>query len=106
MYRPRFALLAAIVCAAPAPALAQAWPASAVVSVASVRPLAPLTRAFQVADVTPIARPEPPSALKLRPRTALDADPPPPVDIRPKAEWTDDQGFSATPKRISYKLRF
>jgi len=109
--RSRLALLAVLVCATPAPGLAQAWPAGAVVSMASVRAPtpAPQARMFQVADATPtapIAHPEPPQVLKLRPRTILDAEDRPPVEIRPKAEWTDDQGFSATVRRVTYKLRF
>jgi hypothetical protein len=44
--------------------------------------------------------------LKLKARTALDADEAPTVDVRAKDAWFDDQGFRATPTRVSYKARF
>ena len=105
----RLALLATVLCAAPLPALAQAWPAGAVVSMASVRAPDPRVRAFIVTNLTPAAATPPVQSapippLKVKARSALDADDPPAVDVRAKAEWSDDQGFRATPTKVSYKL--
>lgn len=104
----RFVPLIAALSAAPLPALAQAWPAAAAVSAASVRTPVPQTRAFTVIERVALASApaNPPRILKLTARSALDADTPQPVDIRAKAGWTDDQGFRASPTRVSYKLRF
>ena len=99
--------LIAALFAAPLPALAQAWPGGAVISVASVRAPASHARTFTV--VEPPARTAPQAnrlrTLNLKARTALDADTTP-VEIRAKADWSDDQGFRASPTKVSYKLRF
>ena len=99
-------LIAALV-AAPLPALAQAWPGGAVISVASVRTPVPHARTFAVVEQPLPTGPRAtrPRALNLKARTAPDADTPP-VDIRAKADWSDDQGFRASPTQVSYKLRF
>lgn len=102
---------------APAAALAQTFPASAAVAV-SVNALGPNTRSLVLVDSdaaapwrapateaapAPTARPEP---LKLRPGAGLDDVDTPQVDIRAKAEWSDDQGLRASPTRVSFKQRF
>ena len=104
----RLALLIAALSAAPLPALAQVWPAGAAVSVASVRAPPPQARTFTVVEREALASAptDPPRLLKIKARSALDSDAPPPVSIRAKAEWTDDQGFRASPTKVSYKLRF
>ena len=111
------ALALAALAIAPAAALAQTFPASAVVAV-SVHSLGPDTRAFALNDrdaaaqwrppatqaaPLPTARPQP---LKLQPRIAFQDVDAPQVDIRPKAEWSDNQGLRATPTRVTYKQRF
>ena len=104
----RLALLIATLSAAPLPALAQVWPAGVAVSVASVRTPIPQTRTFTVIEREALASTpaNPPRILKLKARGALDSDTPTPVDIRAKAEWTDDQGVRASFTKVSYKLRF
>jgi hypothetical protein len=104
----RFILLIAALSAAPLPALAQVWPAGAAVSVMSVRTPVPQTRTFTVIEREALASAptSQPRVLKIKARSALDSDAPPPVDIRAKAEWSDDQGFRASPTKVSYKLRF
>ena len=101
------ALLTVALLAAPLPALAQAWPGGAVVSKARVQASAPYSRTFAV--IEPVPRAAPPAnrlrTLNPKARTPLDADTPP-VDICAKAGWSDDQGFRASPIRVSYKLRF
>ena len=113
MVRP-LSLLTALALAAPMPALAQTYPAAAAVvfSVHSVtvqpRTLAlneSATAYVRPAQAAPmaVARLQP---LTLKARTALDADEAPTVDVRAKDAWFDDQGFRATPTRVSYKARF
>ena len=108
----------AIVAGVPAVALAQTFPASAAV-VAGVHSLGPDTRALVLSErdaaaqwraprtqtaPLPTDRPQP---LKLPPRIALaDDGDVPEVDIRAKAEWSDDQGLRATPTKVSFKRRF
>ena len=115
MFRP-LSLLTALALAAPMPALAQTYPASATVLL-GLHSLAvqPRTLALNETAATYI-RPAPAEAspatsivqppLKLRPRTALAAEDLPTVDLRPKDAWFDDQGFRATPTRVSFKQRF
>lgn len=108
----RFVPLVLLLCTAPAPALAQAWPAGAVVSIASVRAPPPGALAFVVTDpaaprAAPLPRPDvTPPPLRLKTPSALAADNPPQVDVRAKAEWSDDQGFRTTLTKVHYKLRF
>ena len=107
----------AMLAGAPAAALAQAFPASAAV-VASPHSLRPDTRAIAPIDrgaaagwrapatetaLPPTARLLP---LKLSPRIALAHGDVPQVDIRAKADWSDDQGLRATPTKVSFKRRF
>ena len=51
----------------------------------------------------------PPTDPNTRRRAAFvqaDAEDIPEVEIRPKAEWTDDQGFRVSPTRVAFKRRF
>ena len=110
-------VLTLAVAGAPAAALAQAFPASAA-AVAGVNSLGSDTRAFIRLDrnaaaqwrvrsaLPPTAPTDHPQALKLQSRIALNDTRAPLVDIRAKADWSDDQGLRATPTRVSYKQRF
>ena len=44
--------------------------------------------------------------LKPQPRRLLDTDEVPTIEVRAKDAWFDDQGFRATPSRVSFKQRF
>ena len=120
MHRPLIlapVLSLAVLAGVPTAALAQTFPASAAVA-ASVHSLGPDTRALALnardaaaewrAPTTqtsplPTDRPQP---LKLPPRIALADGDVPQVDIRAKAEWSDDQGLRASPTKVSFKRRF
>ncbi|WP_293676700.1 hypothetical protein [uncultured Phenylobacterium sp.] len=102
--------------AAPSDALAQTFPASAAVA-ASVQTLRPAAAAFTLdRDAaalwrTPAPRSAPRSTahsrtLKLPPRLAIADGEVPEVDIRAKADWSDDQGLRASPTKVSFKRRF
>lgn len=120
MVRP-LSLLTVLVLAAPLPAMAQAWPAGAVL-VAGGSPIGAQGRTLTVVDAAPRAftvideRPTrvrrqptipptaPPTPLQLK--SAPEDPETPKVEIRAKEAWLDDQGFRASPAKVSYKLRF
>jgi hypothetical protein len=109
------------VLAAPLPAMAQAWPTASVL-VAGAPPIGSQARISTVVDAAPRSftvideRPSPVRRAPATPPTArpaplqLQSDPDKPetpkVEIRAKAAWLDDQGFRASPTKVSYKLRF
>lgn len=92
---------------APLPALAQTWPASVVAAAPRMLPGRPFVvvrnadrdvrRRNSTRPIDPASRP--PALLAL-------SDEAPQVEVRPKAEWSDDQGWRATPTRIAFKRRF
>lgn len=111
MYRPLKLLIAvAAIASAPLPALAQAWSTTVVASAprlttASRVPALNLQRDATVAypvDVQPIRQER--RALKLNP--SADPDDIPEVEVRAKAEWSDDQGLRVGPTKLAYKSRF
>lgn len=111
MCRPLNLLIAsAAIASAPLPALAQTWPAAVVASAPRLTsaPRAPalnLQRAVAVVypvDVQPI-RPGR-RILKLDP--SADRHEIPDVEVRAKAEWSDDQGLRLGPTKLAYKSRF
>jgi hypothetical protein len=97
-----------VVVAAPVPALAQTWPASVVA--AGPRMAEAPTRAFVVIERDArlqhrqlgVPRTEP----HVAPLRLSAANEVPQVDIRPKDEWSDDQGFRVGPTRVAFKRRF
>ena len=104
-------LIAALASSMPVTALAQAWPATIVASAPRAMP-AP-ARAFVVvrSDEAGVRRqpgvpPTDPGTRRLSLKLAVDADEIPDVDVRPKAEWSDDQGWRASPTRVAFKRRF
>lgn len=110
---PRFLIAATVVAIAPAPALAQAWPAIAVAGVptaaAQSRMVILRTEALRAAANNSSARQVAAGpALNLNASSALltqrteIAD----VNIRAKSGWSDDQGFRVSPTRVAYKRRF
>ena len=109
MDRPVKLILAALAAAAPAPALAQTWPATVVAAGPQMRqaPLHTLVRIER--DGRLLRRPpnvpptQPTPRLKL---TAVDIDDVPDVEIRAKAAWLDDQGLRVSPARVAFKRRF
>lgn len=109
MSRPLSLLIAAAaVVAAPLPALAQTWPTAATAAAPQMRaqPRAPAVTFQRKATLDRPAvslATAPDAALSL---TASDPDEVLDVELRPKAEWSDDQGLRVGATRIGYKSRF
>ena len=113
--RPLLLLAAAMTAAAaPAIAVAQSWPAGALVvaSASTIRPPSPTFARIEApeswrapAELPPTQPVDHPPPLKLQPRIAQ-VERVPAVELRPKDAWLDDQGFRASPTRLSYKARF
>ena len=111
MYRPLNLLVAvAAIASAPLTALAQAWPTTVVASAPrlTTAPRVPalnlqrhVTTLYPV-DVQPLRQER--RALKLTP--SVDPDEIPDVEVRAKAEWSDDQGLRVGPTKLAYKSRF
>jgi hypothetical protein len=110
VYRPHLLIAAAAIASAPLPALAQAWSTTVVASAPRLTtaprvPALNLQRDVTVVypvDVQPL-RPDR-RALKLNP--SADRDDIPDVEVRAKAEWSDDQGLRVGPTKLAYKSRF
>lgn len=111
MNRPlKLLLIAAVTATAPVPALAQAWPTTVVAGgprmAMTTNTTQALARVEQDANLqgrvanTPI---QPPIRLKL---TRVQVDDVPVVEIEPRAEWFDDQGWRVSPTRVAFKRRF
>lgn len=86
--------------AAPLPALAQTW---------SSQPAAETPTSVTANPAPSSLRLKTEPAPSLRPVEnveSVDADETPDVDIKPKAEWSADDGLRMTPTRIAYKRRF
>ena len=111
MVRPLILLAAAATIAAPSAALAQAWPAGAAV-VASASAIGPRDQALMRVETparwrAPAELPPTQPAPRLQPPIHLaDAAATPRVEIRPKAEWSDDQGLRFNWTKLAYKQRF
>lgn len=103
-------IAAALIGSAPLPALAQAWPSTVVASAPQLTTQTRVPALNLQRDVTTIRpamrdiAPAHHAALKLNP--AVDPDEIPDVEVRAKAEWTDDQGLRVGPTRLAYKSRF
>lgn len=110
MSRPLSLLIAAAaVAAAPLPALAQIWSST---TAAATPQLQGQTRASMALErAATLNRPSLPGArdervaLKIAP-TDSEADEALDVELRPKAEWSDDQGLRVGATRLGYKSRF
>jgi hypothetical protein len=107
--RPLKLLFAAtVLAAAPVPALAQTWPASVVA--AGPRMAEAPARAFVVIDrdarLQRRALGVPPTEPRIAPLRLSAAEDVPTVDIRPKYDWSDDQGLRVGPTRVAFKRRF
>lgn len=109
MSRPLSLLIVvATVAAAPLPALAQTWPSTTTAAAPQMRtqPRAPsVTLQRPVSLERPALRlgRDPNASLNL---TASEPDESLDVELRPKAEWSDDQGLRVGATRIGYKSRF
>lgn len=98
------------IASAPLPALAQSWPTAVVASAPrlTVSPRVPALspqrgeKALRAATIRPAQTARP--ALKLS--ASVDPDDVPEVEVRAKAEWSDDQGLRVGPTRLAYKSRF
>jgi len=108
--RPLKLLLTAVVAAAaPAPALAQIWPASVVaagpgMARAPAQALVRVERDGRLLRRPPEVPPtQPTDSLKL---SVVDIDETLDVRIRAKDAWLDDQGFRVGPTRLAFKRRF
>lgn len=112
MNRSKTMILAALAtAAAPLPALAQAWPASVVAAApralpAPSRPFIVLSSREAAARPLPGARPTDPTSLRPSLKLTDDGDEVPDVELRPKAEWSDDEGLRVTPAKVAFKHRF
>jgi hypothetical protein len=97
------------VATAPIPTLAQTWPATVVAGApqmaANGSPPA-LTIDRSVIVRRPTGTPPPQPRLRLRLQTLAPHAPLADVEIRPKADWLDDQGLRLTPTRVAFKRRF
>ena len=104
-------IVAAAVAAAPIPVLAQTWPAGVVaagprMAAAQGQPLVVVVR-----DARILRRPggipptQPTDRLPLR-LSSVESDEVPLVELRPKDEWTEDEGFSVSATRVAFKRRF
>jgi hypothetical protein len=106
--RPLKLLLTAIVAtAAPAPVLAQVWPAS-VVAAGPQMARAPTQALVRIERDGRLLR-RPPEVPPTQPRlklSAADVDDTLEVDIRAKDAWLDDQGLRVSPTRLAFKRRF
>ncbi len=108
MPRPIVLLVAvAALGSAPLAASAQTWSASTtsgaqkMVASRAVSPTQPKASSLRAADLRRAA-----GARVLNLKTSIDIASHPEVDLRPRAEWYDDQGFQLTGKRVGYKRRF
>jgi hypothetical protein len=109
--RPLNLIIAAgAIASAPLPALAQAWPAT-VVAAAPRMTAQPRVPALIIHRDVTVIRPAgvPPTqperrTLKLTPN--IDPEDVPQVEVRAKAEWSDDQGLRVGPTKLAYKSRF
>lgn len=109
MNRPSKLILIVALAAAPIPALAQAWPTTVVaggprmaMATNTSQPLARIEREARLLRKAPPAT-QPPLRLKL---TRVQVDDVPVVEIEPRAEWFDDQGWRVSPTRVAFKRRF
>ncbi|TAJ69527.1 MAG: hypothetical protein EPO51_22685 [Phenylobacterium sp.] len=111
MHRALYLLIAAAaIASAPLPALAQAWPTAVVASAPRLttpsRVPALIMRRDMIAP-SPVGAPSTQAerrALKLD--DGDDAGDIPEIEVRAKAEWSDDQGLRVGPTRVAYKSRF
>ncbi|MBL8556461.1 MAG: hypothetical protein JNL41_19460 [Phenylobacterium sp.] len=110
-------IAASLVGAAPLPALAQVWPATVVAGAPAAAPsataphstAAPARGLVVVRHETRAIRRPPgtaPTDPASRTLSLTHAGDVPEVDLRPKAEWSDDQGWRATPTRVAFRHRF
>ena len=65
------------------------------------QPAQPKASSLRTADLHRAA-----SARILNLKPSIEIDSPPEVDLRARAEWSDDQGFRVTPTRVAFKRRF
>ena len=103
-------IAAAVIGSAPLPALAQAWTSTVVAAAPQMTTQSRVPALNLQRDVTqfrpagqanmPAYRP----ALKLN--TPTDPDEIPDVEVRAKAQWSDDQGLRVGPTKLAYKSRF
>ena len=97
-----------LMAATPLPALAQTWPASVVA--AGPQMASGPARGFVVVDRDARLQRRPQGLPPSRPQVAAlrlsTADEVPQVDIRPKDDWADDDGFRVGPTRVAFKRRF
>jgi hypothetical protein len=109
VHRP-LKLILAVTCltAAPVSAFAQTWPVSVVAAAPKMATATAQPRAPARAERTPnslrrVNLAPPRTSVALRLSAAEDV---PEVDIRPKGEWSDDQGLRVSPTRVAFKQRF
>jgi hypothetical protein len=108
VYRPLHLLIAAAIASAPLPALAQVWPATVAAAAPrmTAQPRVPALTFHRDSVAPRLAGSLPTQLLRNAPRLAADPDDIPVVEVRAKAEWSDDQGLRVGPTRIAYKSRF
>ena len=111
MYRPLNVLIAAAaIASAPLPALAQIWPATVVAAAPRMTTPSRVPALIVHREVTVLRPlgipPTQPERRGLKLNAAADPDDIPEVELRPKAEWSDDQGLRVGPTRLAYKSRF
>lgn len=111
MTRPFIPLIAIAALAAPLPATAQAWPATVASGAhkVKVRPDGVALASARTGDWVRDAKRTAGNGQRIVLRHDFDAEDfaeAPDVDLRPKAEWFDDQGLRVGPTKLAYKQRF
>lgn len=111
MSRPLTLLIAAVgIACAPAAALAQAWPSTVVAAAPQMTSQARAPALNLDRDITlrrPTDRLQTAAAHRsLRLKTDLEPDDIPKVELRAKADWSDDEGLRVGPTRVTYRSRF
>lgn len=111
MHRPLNLLIAtAAIASAPLSALAQTWPATVVAAAQRMTTPSRVPALTIHRDVTVLRPagipPTQPERGRLKLSATADPDDIPEVEVRAKAEWTDDQGLRVGPTRLAYKSRF
>lgn len=111
MNRPPPLVIAVVLAAAPLPALGQAWPAAGTAGAPTMRAQddGVARAAAQVAAWSRSQEPTSRNGKRVVLQAKLEADDlrsQPEVDLKPKAEWVEDDGLRLGASGLAYKQRF
>jgi len=100
-------IVMAVVAAAPIPAVAQTWPAAVAASAPRMaRPLVAVTHDASMLRRPHGVRPTQPAYPAPLRFSSVEAEDAPQVELRARAEWSDDRGFRVGPARVAFSRRF